>query len=133
MKKAIVTLLIAGLVGVAGPVKAVSEEEKTSQKEGTATSQAGRDGARIFQERGCGACHDATKDQSIYGLGPSMEQIAEAYKGREEELTRFLKGGCGPIMDEERFYPTMHGEIVKLKDLSDAEIKELQKHICGQE
>jgi cytochrome c len=94
-------------------------------------SEEDEEGASLFKERGCGACHDRTKDQSVLGLGPSMEQVAEAYEGHEDEMVKFLRGGCDPIIDEARF-PIMHGEIVKMKGLSDAEIRALQKYICGQ-
>ena len=95
-------------------------------------SEENEEGARLFEQRGCGACHDRTKDQSALGLGPSMEQVAEAYKGHEDEMVKFLRGGCDPIVDEARF-PIMHGEIVKMKSLSDSEIRALQKYICGEQ
>ena len=88
-------------------------------------------GIQLFEQRGCAACHDRTEDQTIYRLGPSLEQIAEAYKGREDDLETFLKGGCGPIIDEARF-EIMHGEIVKLKGLSDSQIRDLREYICGE-
>ena len=98
----------------------------------TGASEEGKIGSQVYEVRGCGACHDRTKDQTIYRLGPSLDQIAEAYEGREEDLETFLKGGCGPIVDEAR-YEIMHREIVKLKGLSDAQIRDLRLYICGEE
>ena len=92
-------------------------------------SEANEKGSQLFKERGCGACHDRTKDQTIYRLGPSLDQIAETYRGHESDLELFLKGGCDPIIDEAR-YEIMHGEIVKLKGLTDSQIRDLRKYIC---
>ena len=117
MKKTILILFMVGMVGMFALKEGASEENE--------------DGVRLFSDRGCGACHDRTKDQSMLGLGPSMEQVAEAYKGREDDLVKFLRGGCEPILDEARF-PIMHGEIVKMKDLSDSQMRALQKYICGE-
>jgi cytochrome c len=93
-----------------------------------ASSGESESGKAIFEKRGCAACHDPTKDQSVLGLGPSLEQIAEAYKGHEGDLTKFLKCESKPLVDEARF-STMHGQIVKMKDMSDSEMKALEKFI----
>lgn len=111
-------LFMVGMTAMITPKDGVSEESGS--------------GFRLFEERGCGACHDRTKDQTIYRLGPSLEQIAEAYKGHEGDLEVFLKGGCDPIVDEAR-YEIMHGEIVKIKGLSDSQIEDLRKYICGEQ
>jgi cytochrome c551/c552 len=118
MKKIVLILVMVSLAGIAAPRKGASEE---SEK-----------GSQLFKQRGCAACHDPTQDQTRYGLGPSLGQIAEAYKGHEDDLAKFLRGGCEPIVDKPRF-SIMHGEIVKLKGLSDAEIKELQDYICEEQ
>ena len=110
-------LFMVGMTAMITPKEGVSEESEM--------------GTRLFEERGCGACHDRTQDQTIYRLGPSLEQIAEAYKGHEDELELFLKGGSDPIIDEAR-YEIMHGEIVKIKGLSDSQIEDLRKYICGE-
>jgi cytochrome c len=88
-------------------------------------------GSRIYEQRACGACHARSMDQTVYGLGPSLTQIAEAYEGREDQLVRFLQGAHEPILDAAREprFPVMHGQIVKLKDLSEAELRELVNHI----
>jgi cytochrome c551/c552 len=118
MKKHEIVFLVAILAGMISLPKGVSAE--------------GGIGSQLVEERGCGACHDRTEDQTLYRLGPSWEQIAEAYKGREEDMEAFLKGGCDPIVDEARF-EIMHGEIVKMKGLSDSQIRDLRKYICGEQ
>lgn len=117
MKRSLLVLLVAILAGAATQPTGASEE--------------GEIGVQLFQERGCGACHDRTMDQTLYRLGPSLNQIAEAYKGHEADLDLFLKGGCEPIVDTVR-YEIMHGEIVKIKGLSDSQIRDLRKYICGE-
>jgi cytochrome c len=86
-------------------------------------------GKAIFEKRGCGACHDRTKDQTIDGLGPSLKQIAEAYKGHEGDFIDFLKCESNPLVDKARF-SIMHEQVVKVKDMSDSDLKALQKYIC---
>jgi cytochrome c len=95
-------------------------------------ADSGESGKAIFEKRGCGACHDRTKDQSVDGLGPSLKQIAEAYKGHEGELASFLKCERKPLVDEARF-SIMHEQVVKVKDMSDAELKALEKFICHEQ
>jgi len=124
MKSALILLLVVSLAGLVSPGKAGSEDK------GDVSSKEGDVGRRLYQERGCGACHAPAKDQSVHGLGPSVKQIAEAYSGREDQLMRFLRGGCDPVIDEAS-YPIMHGQIVKLKELSDADLQALGKHVLG--
>ena len=91
-------------------------------------SEENEERARLFEQRGCGACHDRTKDQTIDGLGPSLKQIAEAYKGHEGDLTSFLKCESKPLVDETRF-SIMHAQVVKVKHMSESELKALEKFI----
>jgi cytochrome c len=93
-----------------------------------ASSGESESGKVIFEKRGCGACHDRTQDQTSDRLGPSLQQIAEAYKGREGDFRKFLKCESKPLVDEPRF-AIMHDQIVKVKDMSDAELKALEKFI----
>ena len=85
-------------------------------------------GKAIFDKRGCGACHDRTKDQTSDRLGPSLQQIAEAYKGHEGDFSKFLKCESKPLVDEPRF-AIMHDQVVKVKGMSDAELRALEKFI----
>ena len=95
---------------------------------GGASSGESESGKVVFEKRGCGGCHDRTQDQTSDRLGPSLQQIAEAYKGREGDLSKFLKCESKPLVDEPRF-AIMHDQVVKVKDLSDAELKALEKFI----
>ena len=85
-------------------------------------------GKAIFEKRGCAACHDRTEDQTADRLGPSLQQIAEAYKGHEGDFSKFLKCESKPLVDEPRF-AIMHDQVVKVKGMSDAELRALEKFI----
>ena len=88
-------------------------------------------GRRIYNERGCAACHHPTEDQIRLGLGPSLKQIAQAYKGHEGDITKFLRCERTPIFDKTKF-PTMHDQIVLIKALSDSELEALAKFILNE-
>nr|5Z25_A Chain A, Cytochrome c552 [Aquifex aeolicus VF5] len=47
----------------------------------------------IFQQKGCGSCHQANVDT----VGPSLAKIAQAYAGKEDQLIKFLKGEAPAI------------------------------------
>jgi len=114
MKKTAMILFMICLAGTVS-LRAAGSGESTS-------------GKVIFEKRGCGVCHDRTKDQTSDRLGPSLQQIAEAYKGHEGELSKFLRCESKPLVDEPRF-AIMHDQIVKVKDMSDAELQALEKFI----
>lgn len=114
MKKTAVTLFVVCLA-VTVALRAAGSGESES-------------GKAVFEKRGCGACHDRTEDQTSDRLGPSLQMIAEAYKGHEESFSKFLKCESKPLVDEPRF-SIMHDQVVKVKDMSDAELKALEKFI----
>lgn len=115
MKKIVFILFLVGLAGNIPRVDAGSDEIEN--------------GKVIFEKRGCGACHDPATDQSVLGLGPSVQQICEAYKGHEGDLSKFLKCESKPRVDPARF-STMHEQIVKVKGMSAPELEALQKFLC---
>jgi len=91
---------------------------------------------QIYDQRGCAVCHDRSKDQRTLGLGPSWQQISEAYKGHPEELSKFLKGEAKPRVAptgdsdiDQASYDRMHGQIVSLKSLSESERKALETYL----
>jgi cytochrome c len=52
-------------------------------------------GQQVFQSKGCTACHQPNVDT----VGPSLKKIADAYKGKKDELIAFLKGEHPAIVD----------------------------------
>ncbi len=60
-------------------------------------------GQRLFYDTDCVGCHDATKDQSHIGMGPSQATIAKIYQGRKEDLIEFMRHKKGPEIDPDNY------------------------------
>nr|2ZXY_A Chain A, Cytochrome c552 [Aquifex aeolicus]3X15_A Chain A, Cytochrome c552 [Aquifex aeolicus VF5]3X15_D Chain D, Cytochrome c552 [Aquifex aeolicus VF5]3X15_G Chain G, Cytochrome c552 [Aquifex aeolicus VF5]3X15_J Chain J, Cytochrome c552 [Aquifex aeolicus VF5] len=84
------------------------------------------DGKAIFQQKGCGSCHQANVDT----VGPSLKKIAQAYAGKEDQLIKFLKGEAPAIVDPAK-EAIMKPQLTMLKGLSDAELKALADFILS--
>ena len=84
----------------------------------TVTGSMAADGGALFKSKGCAACHQATVDT----VGPSLKKIAQAYKGKESELVKFLKGEAKPIVDPAKF-GIMKPQLNATKSMSDDELK----------
>ena len=89
-----------------------------------------QDGQTIFQSKGCTVCHDAQQDRVAMGLGPSLKQISEAYKGQEDALTAFLKGQGEPKVYPDK-YPIMKGQLAITQALPDDELKALATYLTS--
>jgi cytochrome c551/c552 len=87
-------------------------------------------GEQIFQSNDCILCHDATKDRVAEGLGPSLEMIAAAYKGKEDALISFLKGKGKPRLYPTK-YPIMEEQLDSIRGLSDDERKALSTFLLS--
>ena len=90
------------------------------------------DGATIFKKNVCTSCHNPTKDQLKSGLGPSLQNIAVAYKadGGKTALVAFLAGKGAPIVAPKKF-STMKTQLGKTKKLSDADRGALADYILA--
>ena len=84
------------------------------------------DGGALFKSKGCGACHQA----SVKTVGPSLKQIAQAYKGKEGDLIKFLKGEAKPIVDPAKF-GIMKPQLNTTKAMSDDELKAMAEFMLG--
>ena len=84
------------------------------------------DGGAIFKSKGCSTCHQV----SVKTVGPSLKQIAQAYKGKEGDLIKFLKGEGKPIVDPAKF-GIMKPQLNTTKALSDDELKALADFIVS--
>ena len=84
------------------------------------------DGGALFKSKGCSACHQA----SVKTVGPSLKQIAQAYKGKEGDLIKFLKGEAKPIVDPAKF-GIMKPQLNTTKAMSDEELKALAEFIVS--
>ncbi|RUM29909.1 MAG: cytochrome C552 [Aquifex sp.] len=83
------------------------------------------DGKAIFQQKGCGSCHQASVDT----VGPSLKKIAQTYSSADE-LVKFLKGEASAKVDPAKF-AIMKPQLTMLKGLSDAELKALAEFILS--
>jgi cytochrome c len=95
-----------------------------------ASSVYANDGEKIFNKKGCKACHHPTKDQLSMGMGPSLQMVAKAYKGKEADLVAFFKGSDKPIVAPDK-YPTMKGQLTRFKGMSDTDLQSLATFISG--
>ena len=90
------------------------------------------DGAALFASKACVACHNAEKDQSAMGLGPSIKMIKEAYgaegKGGADGIAKFLNGEGSPIVKPE-LYPVMQGQLAMTKAMTAEQRKALADYL----
>jgi cytochrome c len=91
-----------------------------------ATAALAADGKALFDANGCIACHNPDKDT----VGPSLAKIAEKYKGKKEELVKFLDGTAKPIIDPTGF-AMMKPNLTKTQALSKEERAALSDFLLG--
>ena len=89
----------------------------------SATADEGKD---IFESLHCGICHKLDNGQ----VTPSLEAIAQAYKGNENQLISFLKGEAEPIVNPSKG-AFMKKQIEKTKTLRETELKALANFFMG--
>lgn len=81
-------------------------------------------GKTIFEGKGnCFACHQL--DQKV--IGPSVQEIAKAYKDNNANMVLFLKGEGEPIVDPGQ-YEVMKTNFEITKDMTDEELKGLESY-----
>lgn len=90
-------------------------------------------GASVFKKAGCAACHHATKDQLGSGLGPSVAQIVEAYKGDKAGLLEFFVNGTKETarIAPEKF-STMNTQLPVIQGLPEEDRSALADYLSGQ-
>jgi cytochrome c len=93
------------------------------------TVQAGaEEGEAIFKAKGCITCHKKTAGGSK--INPSLPEIAQAYRDKEDQLLNYLKGDSEPIVKPQKFH-TMKRQLKKISSLSDADLKALADFIMS--
>ena len=127
MKKLLFTFLLLALLSC----KKESQEpfgktEKTSTEAETAKPQTPQQlGQTIFEGKGnCASCHQ-TAEKTI---GPSIKEIVKIYKGKNANITAFLKGEDEPIVDPSQ-YEVMKANLGLTKAMTDEELKALEAYI----
>jgi cytochrome c551/c552 len=89
----------------------------------SATAEEGKD---IFESLRCGNCHMLDTGK----VTPSLEAIAQAYKGKEDQLISFLQGEAEPIINPSKG-TLMKKQIEKTKTLKETEMKALATFIMS--
>ena len=90
------------------------------------------DGSALFAAKGCVACHHATKDQSKFGLGPSLTMVASAYADDTAGLVKFLAAdpAATPRVLPDK-YPLMKAQQAMSKTWSSEEKTAVAAFILG--
>ncbi len=83
-------------------------------------------GLELFKSRGCASCHQP----SVEAFGPSLKKIAKAYKGKREDLIRYLRGEAPPIVDPSRA-GIMEAQLTMVKDLEEEQLLALVDFILS--
>lgn len=81
-------------------------------------------GKTIFNQKACDMCHK----KSLSSIGPSLEEIAFSYSGRENTLVNYLKGDAPAIVKPSKAY-IMKGQLIKLKAIDESKIKAIARYI----
>ena len=85
------------------------------------------DGAAIFKSQGCMTCH---KKEGTSKVNPSLSEISQAYKDKEEQLIKYLNGESEAIVRPEKS-GMMKRQIEKTKALSDSDRKLMADYILS--
>jgi cytochrome c len=81
-------------------------------------------GKELYDGKGnCVACHQP--EEKV--IGPSMQEIATAYKAKNANMPAFLKGEAAPIVDPSQ-YDVMKTNFAITKTMSDEELKALEAY-----
>jgi cytochrome c551/c552 len=93
----------------------------------TTAFSADKKGQEIFKSNGCTTCH---KQHGTSGTFPSLSKLANTYKGKKEELIRYLKGEAPSIVTPKRS-AIMKRQIEKTKAMTDLERAALAEFILS--
>lgn len=92
----------------------------------TAQSTAVSPGEKLFTEKTCTTCHKP--DTKL--VGPSLKDIAAAYKDNKDGLKAFLKGEAKPIVDPSQ-ESVMHPQIAITKALPTEQLDQMADFILS--
>lgn len=81
-------------------------------------------GFKLFKAKGCTMCHK----KNTTSIGPTIEEIAVGYSGKEPELISYLKGK-GPAIIQPNKAHVMKAQFIKLNTISDKKIKAIARYI----
>lgn len=81
-------------------------------------------GLQLFKAKGCSMCHK----KNTTSIGPTIEEIALGYSGKESELISYLKGKGPAIIKPEKAH-VMKAQFIKLNTINDRKIRALARYI----
>lgn len=91
----------------------------------TASALAAEQGEALFNSQGCTSCH---RPESSSKVNPSLKDIAQMYRGKENRLLQYLNGEAEAIVKPERAN-MMKRYIEKTKQLDDTGRKSIADFI----
>ena len=83
-------------------------------------------GEKLFNDKGCTACHQV----SAKVIGPGLQTIANAYAENPSEIVSFLKEESEAIV-EPALYPTMQVNLNLTKEMNEEELNALKEFIMS--
>ena len=86
------------------------------------------DGEALFKANGCTLCHHPQEDKMEQGLGPSLQQIADAYGDDSEAMRAFLRGNAKPRVYPDH-YVIMKAQLTRVAGLSDEHLNAIVEFI----
>lgn len=86
---------------------------------------AAEQGEALFKSQGCTSCH---RPESASKVNPSLKDIAQMYRGKENRLLQYLNGEADAIVKPERA-SMMKRYIEKTKQLDDTGRKSIADFI----
>ncbi len=81
-------------------------------------------GLKLFKSKGCVMCHK----KNTRSIGPTIEEIALGYSGKEDELVQYLRGKGKAIIQPKKAH-VMKAQFIKLNTISDKKIKAIARYI----
>jgi cytochrome c551/c552 len=81
-------------------------------------------GLKLFKAKGCVMCHKKSK----LSIGPSIEQIAMGYSGKEMELIYYLQGKREAIISPSKAH-IMQAQFLKLNSINEKKIRAIARFI----
>jgi cytochrome c len=126
MKRSVLfAILFTVVVSIFSCKKESSGESLGKSKTVTEAQKPEELGKELFNGKGaCIACHQV--DQKV--VGPSLQDIAKIYKGKNGDMVSFLKGEGEPIVDPTQ-YEIMKTNFAITKAMSDTELKALEAYV----
>ena len=81
-------------------------------------------GLKLFKAKSCTMCHK----KNTTSIGPTIEEIAVGYSGKEDALILYLKGKKKAIIKPRKAH-IMKAQIIKLNTISDKKLKAIARYL----